>query len=108
MTGPITFSNPAARQQLVDEGEVITFRADARTTGWTWWRKERLGPKQGTVTVAEIEGPVTPTQNVLTDYADRSGFPTAGAWQDAINTLHGDPGHGWLYRVTLADPPDNA
>jgi len=53
------------------------------------------------VIVEEIEGPVTPTTNVLSDYADRSGFESAGAWQRAINDVHGSPSHGWLYRVVL-------
>lgn len=97
--GPIIFGYETARQQLLEEGEVVTFRASRRTTGETWWRETRTGPKQGDVIVEEIEGAVTPTTNVLADYADRSGFATAGAWQRAINDVHGDPDHGWLYRV---------
>jgi len=77
--GPIIFGNDTARQQFLEEGEVVTFPASRRTTGETWWRETRTGPKQGDVIVEEIEGPVTPTTNVLSDYADRSGFATAGS-----------------------------
>jgi len=101
--GPIIFGNETARSQLFEEGVVVTFRASRRTTGETWWRKTRTGPKQGDVRIDELEGPVTPTTNVLYDYADRSGFASAGAWQRAINDIHDAPDHGWLYRVVVRE-----
>ena len=105
MTGPIIFSHEIPRRQLVEEGTVITFRTSTRTTGETWWRKSRTGEKQGDVRVEEVEGPVTPTMDVLTDYADESGFESAVEWREAIVDLNGElPHHGWLYRATVPHP----
>ena len=107
MTGKITFTDPTARQQLLSEGEVVTFRARQRTTGSTWWSKTRLGTKEGDVTVEEI-GEVTPTADALRPYRERSGFEMANDWIAAIERLNGDlPETGYLYRVTvLADEDD--
>lgn len=98
--GPITFANEFARRQLVDHGEVITFRGD-RTVGETWWRESRLGPKQGDVHVERIEA-IEPTQTNLAQYHELSGFPSTVLWMDAIDDLH-DGGTGYLYRVTERD-----
>jgi hypothetical protein len=54
MTGPIVFSDETAREQLLEHGEVVTFRASRRTTGSTWFRDTRTGPKKGDVFVGEI------------------------------------------------------
>lgn len=98
-TGPIIFANEIARSQLVDEGEVVTFRRSERTIGETWWRRSRTGPKQGDVVVDHI-GEADPSDaDQLEPYVSLSGFGSAREWQSAIETL-GDglePGH--LYRV---------
>ena len=39
--GPNVFADETARGQLVEHGEVVTFRASERTTGDTWWRTSR-------------------------------------------------------------------
>jgi len=54
MTGPIIFANETARGQLEEEGEVVTFRRSERTTGKTWYRYSRTGPKQGDVLVEKL------------------------------------------------------
>ena len=98
-TGPIIFANETARSQLVDEGEVITFRRDKRTIGETWWRRSRTGPKQGDV-VVEYVGEADPSDaDQLEPYVTLSGFASAHEWQSAIEILSGglEPGH--LYRV---------
>lgn len=98
--GPIIFSNRYARSQLVEHGEVITFRGD-RTVGETWWTDEYGTCKNGNCTVEQIGG-VEPTEDALDEHQPLSGFPTTAAWLDAIGELHGG-GSGYLYRVTEVD-----
>lgn len=100
MTGKIIFSDPRTRQQLQDEGEVVTFRVDQRTTGPTWWSESRLGEKEGDVLVEEIDA-VSPTRDALEPYRDRSGFETVDDWIDTIERLNDNiPEEGYLYRAT--------
>jgi DNA-directed RNA polymerase subunit H (RpoH/RPB5) len=100
MTGKIIFSDPRTRGQLQQEGEVVTFHEDQRTTGSTWWSETRLGEKEGDVFVEEI-ATVSPTLDALESYRDRSGFDTVDDWIDTIERLNdGLPKAGYLYRVT--------
>jgi len=100
--GPIVFSNETARRQLEEDGEVITFRKNQRTTGETWWREERTGPKRGDV-IVEREKPVCPhgTGMALESHVELSGFNSVHEWQQAIRRLNGGnmPREGWLYRA---------
>jgi len=102
--GPIIFADNTARAQLLDEGEVVTFRRSRRTTGDTWWRESRLGPKQGDVVVEEIQ-PVDPRDRMtLQEYRDLSGFDSVKTWQRAMKKLNGSlPETGYLYRVRRRD-----
>ncbi len=105
--GPIIFANETARGQLVNHGEVVTFRKSQRTTGKTWWRESRLGEKKGDVLVEEI-GPVDPWHdNALGDYADLSGFGNSDDWRSAIYDLNGGTCDGYLYRATLIGGDDD-
>lgn len=101
-TGPIIFADETARTQLLEEGEVVTFRTSERTTGETWWRKSRTGEKEGDVTVELRAGyvPVSPHSSRLIEYRHLSGFDTVDEWVDAIYELNGDVERGLLYRVT--------
>jgi hypothetical protein len=103
-TGPIIFSDPTARKQLLDEGVVYTFRPTERTTGETHWRRERTGCGQGSVRVTEV-CEVRPGTGVLSLFAAESGFESDAHWRAAIRNLHGDlPDQGYVYRVeVLAD-----
>lgn len=98
--GPIVFSNPVARRQLVEEGEVVTFRGSERTRGATHWRKKRTGKKQGDCVVM-LEDRVVLDETTLAPYQEESGFDSVGDWMDAINDLHGANrgSEGNLYRV---------
>lgn len=97
--GPIIFGHPVARAQLVEEGEVVSFRTSDRTTGETWWRKTRTGPKEGDVTV-ECLGPAEHPAHIA-GYVDRSGFDSVEEWLMAIGDVHDtDSISGYLYRVT--------
>lgn len=102
--GPIVFSVPEARTELEEEGEVYTFRPSERTTGETWWRTSRTGPKEGDVLVEDV-GAVDPRNPLdLTPYVDRSGFETEAEWMGVIERLHGGlPPFGVMYRATLLD-----
>lgn len=103
--GPIIFADETARTQLVEEGEVITFRTDERTTGDTWWRESRTGEKRGDVTVEKIRvvDPCDPFD--LTAAVDLSGFGSVQDWQSAIESLNGGemPDVGILYRARSTD-----
>lgn len=98
--GPIIFADEIARSQLLEHGEVVTFRKSERTTGKTWWRESRLGTKEGDVTVEEI-GVVNPSHvSDLKPYQELSGFESVQDWQKAIINLNGNlPNRGHLYRV---------
>lgn len=99
--GPVIFSNETARAQLVEEGEVVTFRTRERTTGDTWWRESRTGPKRGDCHIECIGYVTIENRQSLGPYADLSGFGGVWRWVDAIKQLHGTvPNDGWLYRVT--------
>ena len=106
--GPIIMSNDTARRQLVEHGVVVTFRASERTTGQTWWRESRTGPKQGDCTVERI-GVVDPSErSALRPSQPLSGFASVRDWQDAIESLHGGLSEGVLYRVTSERGGDDA
>lgn len=95
--GPIIFGHPIARSHLETHGEVYSFRASDRTTGETWWRETRTGPKRGDVTVEQVARVRSPSD--LEPYADRSGFGSVEAWVEAIEDVHGEL-DGYVYHVT--------
>lgn len=100
-TGPIVFANRTARSQLLNHGEVISFRKRDRTTGETWWRKSRTGEKIGDVTVEPIEKDIKPTSDALKQHRELSGFEMVEQWIKAIEDENsGLPESGHLYRVT--------
>lgn len=102
MTGPIIFANETARSQLEDEGEVVTFRRSERTTGKTWYRYSRTGPKQGDVLVEKLRvvDPRNPFD--LDPSVHLSGFDSVDDWKAAIEEENGEvPEVGVLYRVEL-------
>lgn len=102
--GPIIFSHPTARQQLLDEHEVVTFRTSKRTTGETWWRESRTGPKQGDATVEYLHEVDPRVAMDLEPHADLSGFNSVRDWQTAIREIHGGlPNRGHLYRATIEE-----
>lgn len=102
-TGPIIFSNSTARNHFVENGEVLTARTSHRTTGDTWWRKSRTGPKQGDCHVEELIAIPAPLADDLRELEhEKSGFKNWLAWWDAIVELNGGekPTAIWVYRVT--------
>lgn len=102
--GPIIFADMTARTQLLTENEVVTFRKNSRTTGDTWWRESRLGPKRGDATVTEISKVDPRNDSALSEYRELSGFESVEAWQQAIQSLNGSlPSEGYLYHVTNSE-----
>lgn len=101
--GPIIFANETARGQLEEDGEVVSFRTSDRTTGYTWWRESRTGPKRGDVHVECVVEDVDVRD--LADYVELSGFDSVEDWQAAIRDVHGESARtgGYLYRVTERD-----
>ena len=98
--GPITFADETARNQLLESGVVTTFRAEERTTGDTWWREHRTGPKRGEVHVEHVAN-LVPTVDALEEFRAESGFATAADWRAAIADMNnGWRGMGHIYRVT--------
>jgi hypothetical protein len=101
--GPILFANDHARAKLLADGYVVTFRSGERTTGTTWWRKSRTGPKRGDCEVRRLEA-VTVGSDRLDELATAAGFEDGDAWRAAIEAHHGDPDAGVLYEVVAEDP----
>jgi len=86
VTGPISFSHPEARAHLLMHREVFTLRPRGRTTGETWLRYSRTGPKRGDVVVERVVD--EPSREDLAQYADRSGLGTPERWRTAAAALH--------------------
>lgn len=100
--GPIIFGDETARNQLLNEGEVYTFRVSDRTTGETWARASRTGTKIADVTVEKVCSiPEPRAEDLAREWARKSGFGTPGAWWRAIEDVHGDVSVGHVYRCTL-------
>jgi len=100
-TGPVRIRSDQPLERFVDEGEIIVFRANSRTTGQTWWSDSLRGCKQGDALVEEV-GPVDLRDLAnLEEYLGRSGFSSLGEWRSWISEMyHRDVNEGVLYRVS--------
>jgi len=105
--GPVIFSDDTAHRQLISKAEVVTFRTDRRTTGTTWWRTSRTGPKRGDCHIDMIEPVDASNDDELEPHLHLSGFDTVKDWQTAIESLNGTVGGGFLYHVHLLSTIDN-
>lgn len=104
-TGPIVFSHPTPRKQLITQGMVVTFRKSERTTGETWWRKKRTGPKEGDVIVRHLRECDPRDSGVLGRCVQFSGFASVEDWREAIYDINdGLPERGHLYEATVIHP----
>lgn len=106
------FSDPRAREQLLGEGKVYTFRKMARTksglrktVGRDWAAERRGGSKIADITVAPVMKVMPENlREALTPLAEWSGFVDVDKWIEAIERLNrGRAPEGWLYRVTLRE-----
>ena len=99
----ISFSVQEARNQLLKEGIVYTFRWKRRKkTGKDWATDKRNNPKIADVYIEEI-GRVRANWNDLEMYATQSGFKDAIQWYLQIQKMPHKGGllWGWLYKVTI-------
>lgn len=98
----ISFSVKEARDQLMNEGEVYTFRWKKRIqTGKNW-----ATAKRGTKKIADVfisEARLIETVSDLDPYVSKSGFKTRKEWLDVIMKMkkRANDWTGYLYKVTL-------
>lgn len=100
----ISFSHEVPWRQIVENGEVVTFRKRRRKNPncQTWCNRGRGQTKEFDVKIREV-GEIEPTAESLAQYVDRSGFANTERWIDAIQQLNGSvPESGWLYLVIPA------
>ncbi len=97
----ISFSVKEARDQLLNNGVVYTFRWNKRkTVGKNWANEKRGGKKIADVNI-ELVGEYL-FLDLLLPYVNQSGFKTLNDWASAIMDMQKKPGHyGYLYKVTL-------
>lgn len=99
------FADDTAFAHLRENGYVYTFRKNQRAepNGDVWINRGRGTDrvlKEHEWTCEEVESRVPPTVDVLSEYADESGFGTADDWRDAIADLNdGLPARGFIYQV---------
>lgn len=105
----IIFSHPKAREQLMKNGIVYSFRkmhsktADGvrLQTGNDWAAERRTGKKIMDVVITAMEPIIDcDSAHVLRKYVDQSGFKTVRDWALAIRELN--PRYnisGWIYKV---------
>lgn len=108
----IGFSVKEARDQLLNEGVVYTYRWERRTffrkqlgeKEHTWANSGRRTKSIGDVWVEEI-GQMEADEETLEQYASDSGFWNVAGWCSIIIDLGWQYAKekGWLYKVTLQD-----
>lgn len=108
----ISFSVKEARNQLLGEGVVFTFRWKRRAffekkkgdIEYTWANEKRGGKRIADVKIEEI-GQMDHSMKNLEPYFPQSGFKELWLWQGKIMYMLPFPGHppGWLYKATLRD-----
>ena len=100
----ISFSIQEARDQLMNNGVVYTFRwTQRKKTGKDWAQVKRNTKKIADVFIDEAR--LIETASDLDIYVSKSGFKTRKEWLDVIMSMK-LPKHGllgYLYKVTLRD-----
>jgi hypothetical protein len=93
------FQVQEARDQLLKEGIVCTFRKKQHKEGKDWATDKRCGKKIADITIEKLF--VVECPEDLRNYADQSGFKSAVEWWVRIQQKYGkDPLPGYLYKVT--------
>jgi len=98
----ISFSVPEARNQLLNEGTVYTYRWTRRKQiGKTWANSGRDTKKIADVFIEEM-GQMEANEETLESYASDSGFHNVAEWVGVIIDLGWQwaKQEGWLYKVT--------
>jgi hypothetical protein len=95
------FGSKKAREYLLKNGVVYSFRSKQRKdTGKNWITDKRGGKKLNNVEIEEVG---SMSMYLLGDYVYASGFQTLIEWIEEIKKVNKrivDP-FGWLYKVTL-------
>lgn len=96
----ITFASDRAREFLLKNGCVYTFRLARRSgLGKDWMREKRSGRKMADVYIEEI-GEFSPYK--LEPYVKESGFTSLSEWITEIKKLNIIlPSKGFLYKVSI-------
>ena len=104
----ISFSVKEAREQLLNEGVVHTYRWTRRAffrkvlgdKEYTWANSKRGGKRIADVWIEEL-GQIPLSD--LGPYASKSGFIDLERWQNKIIVMSSPANldEGWLYKVTL-------
>ena len=98
----ISFSVKEARDQLLNNGTVYTFRWNRRKKTGKDWANIKRGTKKICDVHIEEAGSITNLYQ-LKEYVEHSGFDHIGAWATVIMNMH-KPGSemiGWMYKVTI-------
>ena len=98
----IFFSVPEARNQLLNEGVVYTFRWNKRkNVGKNWANKGRLTSKIADVYIDEPR--LIESDSDLALYVSQSGFKNVKDWIAVIMSMNKqfNQMHGYLYKVTV-------
>jgi len=107
----ISFSVKEAREQLMNEGLVYTFRWKRRSffvkekgvVESTWANAKRGGKRIAYVNIEE-EANIKAEKEDLDPYNEKSGFSSVGKWWNKIYDMSNPyiiDDKGWLYKVTL-------
>ena len=105
----ISFSVLEAKNEILEEGIVYTFRWKRRSffakekgsMEHTWATDKRGGKKLFDVTIEEV-GEINPFPTVLEKYTPQSGFGGPWLWYDQILQMQPPVFQitGWLYKVS--------
>lgn len=93
------FSNKKAREFLLKNGFVYTFRREEWNLGKIWIKQKRTGKKIADGVVSEKH--YIPNLKLLSDFAMCSGFEDVEEWIRGIKEFHGNIENGWVYKVEL-------
>ena len=98
--GPIIFSSQKAREFLLSNRFVWTFRVKDRTVGKTWMTDKRGGKKIADVYVS-FAGTVEDLEQ-LDRYVEHSGCEDWSSWLEEIERVNGYlPQRGYVFGVHL-------
>lgn len=98
----ISFSVPEARNQLLNEGVVYTYRWTPRKRVGKDWANSKRGTKKITDVFIEDYGERACSVFDLGSFADKSGFKNVNEWIKKILEIANPSGYmyGHLYKVT--------
>ncbi len=95
------FASEKAREFLLKNGDVYSFRVKRHNVGRDWVTDRRGGKKIADIYIVEV-GQTKPS--LLQDFVSRSGFSSLPEWIQEIKKLnkeHKEDVEGWLYHVNV-------